>query len=470
MKTSYFNICAACFIILLFAGTLYAQTTSLQLPTAADSSSSFRVLNSDGTARLRINSDGGFCVYGSGDNGYIPATGEGARLMWYPLKGAFRAGYVDATQWDDANIGYQSTAMGIATIASGNASTAIGSNTTASNNYSTALGGYTTASSIASTAMGFNTTASGDASTAMGYATTANGTNSTSMGYSTTASGGYSTAMGSNTIASGQSSIATGHYSIASGSYSTAMGHFTTASGIYSTSTGYYTIASGFYTTAMGNYVKAANYGSFIFGDNSKSSYDSSSANNQMTMRFAGGYRLFTNSSANIGASLAGGDNTWGTISDSTKKELFIQADGEYFLNSISKLRLGSWNYKSQDPKSFRHYGPMAQEIFYYFGKDTYGTIGNDTTLNTANMDGIMMICLQALEKRTSELQKANEKIAQLEKLVSKQNTKLQAQQTSFDELKKEITKIKSDVQLLTETKSKQANTDVSLNITNKGQ
>jgi hypothetical protein len=45
----------------------------------------------------------------------------------------------------------------------------------------------------------------------------------------------------------------------------------------------------------------------------------------------------------------------------------------------------------------------MAQEIFHYFGKDDFGTIGNDTTLATADMDGIIMIALQALEKRTTE-------------------------------------------------------------------
>ena len=45
----------------------------------------------------------------------------------------------------------------------------------------------------------------------------------------------------------------------------------------------------------------------------------------------------------------------------------------------------------------------MAQEIFHYCGKDDFGTIGNDTTLATADMDGIIMIALQALEKRTTE-------------------------------------------------------------------
>ena len=61
----------------------------------------------------------------------------------------------------------------------------------------------------------------------------------------------------------------------------------------------------------------------------------------------------------------------------------------------------------------------MAQDIFYYFGKDKLGTIGNDTTLSTADMDGIMMICLQALEKRTVELRNAAEKISELENIIN---------------------------------------------------
>ena len=127
-----------------------------------------------------------------------------------------------------------------------------------------------------------------------------------------------------------------------------------------------------------------------------------------------------------IGVSLAAGGNAWAAISDSTKKENFIPADGDYFLTSLSKLKLGSWNYKSQNPKDFRHYGPMAQEIFHYFGNDGMGKIGCDTLLNSSDMDGIMMICLNALEERTNQLQnktreleKANQRLEELEKRVA---------------------------------------------------
>jgi TolA-binding protein len=53
----------------------------------------------------------------------------------------------------------------------------------------------------------------------------------------------------------------------------------------------------------------------------------------------------------------------------------------------------------------------MAQEFFNAFGKDGIGVCGNDTTLASADVDGINMIAIQALEKRTSQLQKENEQL-----------------------------------------------------------
>ncbi|MBA2250714.1 MAG: hypothetical protein H0W12_11055, partial [Chitinophagaceae bacterium] len=103
---------------------------------------------------------------------YVPNLGAGSRLMFYPGKSAFRAGIVYGTQWDDANVGYYSSAMGSNTTASGSSCTAMGSNTTA--------GGSS------STAMGIGTNASGDYSTAMGNSTIANGILSTAMGNNTT--------------------------------------------------------------------------------------------------------------------------------------------------------------------------------------------------------------------------------------------------------------------------------------------
>ncbi|MDP6909881.1 MAG: hypothetical protein QF371_10265, partial [Flavobacteriales bacterium] len=144
------------------------------------------------------------------------------------------------TQWDDANIGNYSTAMGYVTEASGDYSTAMGVGTTASGSSSTAMGRSTEASGDYSTAMGDGTEASGSSSTAMGSGTNALGTLSTAMGLGTTASGYASTAMGVVTTASGDYSTAMGSGTNASGSRSTAMGHSTTAPSYVETVVGRY--------------------------------------------------------------------------------------------------------------------------------------------------------------------------------------------------------------------------------------
>jgi hypothetical protein len=161
--------------------------------------------------------DGGLVAGGTSGTGTIPTSGAGTRLMWYPNKHAFRAGKVGGTEWDDANVGVSSIAMGNDVKASGDNSVATGS--------------FTTASGGASTAMGAATIASGGQATALGDSTTAGGTDSTAMGGSTTASGDWSTAMGNATSATGKYSTATGHSSLATGNASTAIGENVTASG-----------------------------------------------------------------------------------------------------------------------------------------------------------------------------------------------------------------------------------------------
>jgi hypothetical protein len=174
-------------------GTLLNSTTTLkgisQWTTTSDG-----ILYSSGT----IISSG---IYGSGTD--LTISGAGTRMIWYPKKAAFRAGYVGGTQWDNSNIGNYSTAMGYNTTASGSYSTAMGLNTTASGNYSTA--------------MGLNTTASGNYSTAMGNNTTASGHSSTAMGLNTTASGNFSATMGNNTTAQAYGSLVLGQWNVISG-------------------------------------------------------------------------------------------------------------------------------------------------------------------------------------------------------------------------------------------------------------
>jgi Chaperone of endosialidase/Head domain of trimeric autotransporter adhesin len=164
-----------------------------------------------------------------GTPGNPPTNGTGIRMMWYPAKAAFRAGRVDAIEWDYANVGLTSVAMGYNTIANGTFSTAMGGGTNASGEYSTAMGRSTTASGEYSTAMGLNTTANSGSSTAMGYNTTTIGYASIAMGSSTTASGSVSIAMGSNTTASGSISSALGYSTRAKGYASTVIGMYNDA-------------------------------------------------------------------------------------------------------------------------------------------------------------------------------------------------------------------------------------------------
>ncbi len=50
----------------------------------------------------------------------------------------------------------------------------------------------------------------------------------------------------------------------------------------------------------------------------------------------------------------------------------------------------------------------MAQDFFAAFGHDGVGTVGTDTTITSTDMDGILMIAAQALEKRTDALRAEN--------------------------------------------------------------
>ncbi len=79
--------------------------------------------------------DGGTTIYddgmivAQGDYGTattLEASGEATKLLWYPRKSAFRAGYVDSVQWDNSNIGDYSMALGYDALASGDYSAVLG--------------------------------------------------------------------------------------------------------------------------------------------------------------------------------------------------------------------------------------------------------------------------------------------------------------------------------------------------------
>jgi hypothetical protein len=134
------------------------------------------------TGAVTISGTDGLVSTGTINSGVIAPSGAGTRMVWNPRKAAFRAGQVFANQWDDANIGISSVAMGHVCLASGFAATAIG-------DFVSALG-------LGSTAFGISSTAFGRASTVFGQSNFANSSVSTAIGFSNTASSYGETVLG----------------------------------------------------------------------------------------------------------------------------------------------------------------------------------------------------------------------------------------------------------------------------------
>jgi hypothetical protein len=132
-----------------------------------------------------------------------------------------------------------------------------------------------------------------------------------------------------------------------------------------------------------------------------------------LTNATAIGYRAVVDASnkvrvGNAAVTVIEGQVGFTASSDRNLKENLRPVAGEVVLGKIRSLNLTSWNFIGHDPKRFRHYGPMAQDFFAAFGHDGIGTIGTETTITSTDMDGILMIAAQALEKRTEALRAEN--------------------------------------------------------------
>jgi len=195
----------AVLVVLAVSGKVFATGVDVILNDTSGASA-FTIKNSNSVEVAHIASDGGM---------QLASPESGGNLIWKANKAAFRAGTVDGTQWDDANIGFLSIGIGYDALAS-----KLGS---------VAMGDGPTASGASAVAMGYKTTASGDNSFAMGASSIASGTRAVAMGYQSTASGNLSIAMGDSSTAEGDSSVAIGVGAVASGQKSFAIGENVTA-------------------------------------------------------------------------------------------------------------------------------------------------------------------------------------------------------------------------------------------------
>src|SRR5216684_1083347 len=294
--------------------------------------------------------------------------------------------------------GFSNTASGYLTLYSnttGNDNTANGRNALLSNT----TGGFNTATGssalFSNTTGGFNTASGNNAlvSNTTGSENTASG--SSALAFNTIGSG--NTANGRNALLNNT----TGNENTASG-YGVLQSN-TTGGG--NTASGYWALHNnnGSENTAIGN---EALFYNTTGSENTAIGFRADASN--LFNATAIGARAVVNASnkirlGNAAVTVIEGQVPFTYPSDRNLKESFQPVDGGVVLSKIGGLSLTSWNYIGQDAKQFRHYGPMAQDFFAAFGHDAIGTIGTDTTITSGDLDGILMVAAQALEKRTVE-------------------------------------------------------------------
>ncbi len=333
---------------------IFLRRASLLLPLAlgaaassapAQTPDSLLAVSYQGASRFRVNIDGGALWTGTYDADIsgvgVPAEGAGTRMLWYPRKAAFRAGQINGTQWDAANIGEWSMAMGQNARASGSNAMAFGWN-------AVAAGGSTVA-------MGENNTATGYTSVALGQ-----------MAHTNARQGTFVFSDRSNTTDTTFAS--TNH----SASFRVRCGMrliFTTSGVQQATKSGDW---GGTGVAFGGPAADGTCTGGSFLGQTSA-----------MISTSTGAY-LHTN-------------GTWTNASDVSRKHLFQDVRGEDVLARLRSLPVGSWSYKSEEP-NVRHIGPMAQDF-----RAAFGLGDDDKVIGTVDADGVALAAAKALEARTAE-------------------------------------------------------------------
>ncbi len=390
-------------------------------------------------AKLHLN-NGAFLA--NGNVGGTPISGEGTRLMWIPQLSAFRAGTVDVDNgfdgrsfWDNSEIGRYSVAMG--------------RNNKAATSYSLAIG-------VSNRALGF-------ADVAIGQRNLTDGSGAFALGSGNVVTKGASYGLGFENIVEGDLSIAIGSRNEVKSRLGTPI------VSNYSAAHGVKNLVYQGNAFAFGTCVTVQHQGAFVLGDVSfdpfqepevakarASDASKSWGDNTMTMRFDGGYRLYTSANGSSYAQLTKNSNSWQFVSDYRKKENFRSINGEEILNKIKHFTLTTWNYKGQDSKLYRHYGPMAQDFYKAFGNDGVGVIGTDTTIASADFEGINFTAIKALVDRTDELrqkdQQLDQKTKELDALLRQLNEQKAETQRLHTELlaqKEQAEKLQTDLELI---------------------
>jgi hypothetical protein len=319
-------------------------------------------------AWFKVFQNGSFVATGNLGIGVSPMQGKGYRTSWDSYKGAFRSGYAD-NEWDDATVGFFSWAGG--------------SNSTAEGLYALAFGDTNFARSTSSIAFGSGNEVKGAAGFSAGAGNRVCDTYGVAFGNKAQSGG---------PLINGKCDPDT--FNIR---------------GLAAVALGYNVTADQDHTTAMGKFATNNGFsGTFIWSDGSATaSADTfrNTANNEFAARATGGFRFRTNLGGTTGCNLPAGSGVFNCTSSRTTKENFLAVSGSDVLMRLRKVPVSTWNYISEGA-SARHMGPMAEDFHREFGLGT-----SDKAIGVQDLAGVTLAAAQALEQRTSELQKENDQL-----------------------------------------------------------
>ncbi len=432
-----------------------------------------------------VSADGGILSFGSLDNGAdLTYAGEGTRLIWYPKKNAFRAGYVDDDQWDDATIGNDSVAFGLNSSAVSNSTTAL-SGGIASAIYATAIGNEARAPGPSALAIGLRVTSAKTGATTLGLDSTASDNSSVSMGNTNASLGPYSVTLGFSNVANSDGSVAignscdvTGNNSSAwgesnliegaigavvmgkdsvanlSANYSTVIGHMNTAIGQYSTVLGNYSTALGDYAfTLSGSGTNAQSYASVAFGRYNVlydvvagnvnptgitltdpifvigNGTDSSNRANAFTIRKNGNVAIGSDDPAGYRLRVYGGDAKidaafdWTDTSDARLKKDIVPLSG--CLENVSQLESVTYHVLNESEQDKKHLGLIAQDVENYYPEIVSTASNGYKSIGYGRIAPILVEAIKELKAENENLENTLKDLEnQIDKKIERLNTK----------------------------------------------
>ncbi|HEU4561616.1 MAG TPA: tail fiber domain-containing protein [Longimicrobium sp.] len=243
--------------------------------------------------------------------------------------------------------------------------------------------------------------------------------------------GFYGAAFGYNPTLKGNYSFVTGYQSQVQQSYSVAMGYTANSNGVGAIAIGYRATADSDYSLALGHRASTNGFdGAMVISDNSTTDSLEATANNQMMVRAAGGYRFYSNATETVGAFINAGGSSWSAISDRNRKQDFLAVDGEDLLARLRTVPVSTWRYISEEDRSVRHMGPMAQDWHRAFGFSS-----DSTTINSGDFDGVNLSAIQALEARIAELRARTAEVERLRAELTATQGRLEALEAAVRKL-----------------------------------